>query len=123
MRPFGRPLIECYFGGSLAEALERGGSQAFFDFAKGELVDLLGSDFAKRITPIAEHSWGTDPFAGGAYSYAKPGYADSRAKLAAPVDGRLFFAGEACSTEDFSTAHGAYLSGVAAAEAWLGGRQ
>lgn len=123
MRPFGRPLIECYFGGSLAEALERGGSQAFFDFAKGELVDLLGSDFAKRITPIAEHSWGTDPFAGGAYSYAKPGYADSRAKLAAPVDGRLFFAGEACSTEDFSTAHGAYLSGVAAAEALLGGRQ
>jgi monoamine oxidase len=123
MRPFGRPLIECYFGGSLAETLERGGSQAFFDFAKGELVDLLGSDFAKRIGPIAEHSWGADPFAGGAYSYAKPGHADCRAKLAAPVDGRLLFAGEACSTEDFSTAHGAYLSGVAAAEALLGGRK
>jgi monoamine oxidase len=122
MRPFGRPLIECYYGGSLAETLERGGPQAFLEFAKGELVDLLGSDFARRIAPIAEHSWGTDPFARGAYSYARPGYADCRAALAAPVDGRLFFAGEACSKEDFSTAHGAYLSGRAAAEHVLGGR-
>ncbi|MGV3633319.1 MAG: flavin monoamine oxidase family protein [Pseudorhodoplanes sp.] len=116
MRPFGRPLIECYYGGSLAEDLERGGPQAFFDFAREELVNLLGSDFASRIAPVAGHSWGTDPFAGGAYSYAKPGYADCRAVLAAPVDGRLFFAGEACSPEDFSTAHGAYVTGLAAAE-------
>jgi hypothetical protein len=32
------------------------------------------------------------------------------------VDDRLFFAGEACSQHDYSTAHGAYLTGVAAAE-------
>jgi monoamine oxidase len=36
--------------------------------------------------------------------------------LAAPVDDRLFFAGEACSTNDYSTAHGAYRTGVKAAE-------
>jgi monoamine oxidase len=36
--------------------------------------------------------------------------------LAAPVDGRLFFAGEACSRHDFTTAHGAYLTGIEAAE-------
>ncbi|MGD9924921.1 MAG: flavin monoamine oxidase family protein [Pseudorhodoplanes sp.] len=121
LRPFGRPLIECYFGGSLAEQLEPGGAESFFDFAKGELVSLLGSDFASRIAPIAHHSWGTDPFAGGAYSYAKPGGADCRDVLAAPVEGRLFFAGEACSTDDFSTAHGAYRTGVAAAGALLAG--
>lgn len=119
MRPFGRPLIECYYGGSLAEALERGGPQAFFAFARDELVNLLGSDFARRIAPVSGHSWGIDPFAGGAYSYAKPGYADCRSVLAAPVDDRLFFAGEACSTDDFSTAHGAYLTGVSAAEGIL----
>jgi monoamine oxidase len=44
------------------------------------------------------------------------GCADDRATLVAPVDGRLFFAGEACSRADFSTAHGAYLTGLAAAE-------
>jgi monoamine oxidase len=35
--------------------------------------------------------------------------------LATSVDDRLFFAGEACSTYDYSTAHGAYRTGVAAA--------
>jgi monoamine oxidase len=116
MRPFGRPQIECYFGGSLAEELERSGPGAFFEFAKDELVNLLGSDFAKRIAPVAVHAWGADPFAGGAYSYAKPGYADCRSVLAAPVEDCLFFAGEACSPDDFSTAHGAYLTGTAAAQ-------
>jgi monoamine oxidase len=119
MRPFGRPLIECYYGGSLAQELERGGPQAFLEFARDELVSLLGNDFARRIAPVALHLWGADEFAAGAYSYAKPGYADSRAVLAAPVEDRLFFAGEACSPDDFSTAHGAYLTGAAAAEAVL----
>ncbi|MGQ7387969.1 FAD-dependent oxidoreductase [Streptococcus suis] len=43
--------------------------------------------------------------------------------LAAPVDERMFFAGEACSLRDFSTAHGAYANGIAAAEAILATRQ
>jgi monoamine oxidase len=32
------------------------------------------------------------------------------------VDGRLFFAGEACSKGDFSTAHGGWFTGTATAE-------
>jgi monoamine oxidase len=42
-----------------------------------------------------------------------------RAVLAAPVDHRLFFAGEACSAEFFSTVHGAWLTGVDAGRAAL----
>jgi monoamine oxidase len=61
-------------------------------------------------------AWGEDPYARGAYSYAVPGQADARAKLAAAVEDRILFAGEACSTQDFSTAHGAYLTGTKAAE-------
>ena len=57
-----------------------------------------------------------DPLALGSYSYALPGRADDRAVLAAPVDDRIFFAGEACSRTDFSTAHGAYRTGMRAAE-------
>ncbi|MEJ2435524.1 MAG: FAD-dependent oxidoreductase, partial [Pseudolabrys sp.] len=115
-RPFGRPMIECFFGGDNARALEAAGEDAFFDFAIGELTGLLGGDFAKRLKPIRIHLWGADPFARGAYSYALPDQAGARAVLAAPVDGRLFFAGEACSKGDFSTAHGGYLTGMAAAE-------
>ena len=116
LRPFGRPMIECYFGGALAAELEKGGEAAFVEFARGELIGLYGGDFARRVAPLALHGWSGDPFARGAYSYALPDRADDRAILAAPVDGRLFFAGEACSREDFSTAHGAYLTGIAAAE-------
>ena len=84
---------------------------------------MLGSDFARRIKPIRVHRWGSDPFALGAYSFALPGYADCRATLAEPVDDRLFFAGEACSLHDFSTAHGGYLTGVAAAEHVIAARR
>jgi monoamine oxidase len=122
LRPFGRPMIEAYFGGDNARALEQGGERAFFDFAVGELTGLLGSSFARRLAPIASHGWGADPFARGSYSSALPGHAGARAILAAPVDGRLFFAGEACSLHDFSTAHGALLTGLNAAELVLNAR-
>jgi monoamine oxidase len=115
-RPLGRPQIEAYYGGALAAELEAGGQAAFLDFAVGELTAHLGSDFAKRVKPVGSHRWRADEFARGSYSYALPGKADCRAVLAAPVDGRIFFAGEACSREDYSTAHGAYLTGVGAAE-------
>ncbi len=49
-----------------------------------------------------------------------PGHAGKRAVLAAPVDGRLFFAGEATSPNFFSTAHGAQDSGERAAGEVLG---
>jgi monoamine oxidase len=48
--------------------------------------------------------------------------ADRRQALAAPVDDRLFFAGEACSPVDFSTAHGGWITGIAAAEQVIAAR-
>ena len=122
IRPFGRPMIEGYFGGRLAAELETGGDAAFFDFAVAELTHLLGAAFARRLKPIRIHRWGADPLACGAYSYALPGCADGRQALAVPVDQRLFFAGEACSAADFSTAHGAWLTGVSAAEGVIAAR-
>jgi monoamine oxidase len=72
----------------------------------------------KRLTPIIESRWARDPYSLGAYSYGSQNARASRAALASPVDEKLFFAGEHTSDKDFSTAHGAYRSGVrAAAEA------
>jgi monoamine oxidase len=122
LRFFGWPVIECYFGGRLAGELEAGGERAFFDFAAAELGGVMGSDFSRRLKPLQMHCWGSDPFARGSYSYALLGKRDCRAILAAPVDGRLFFAGEACSQNDFSTAHGGYLTGVAAADQAIAAR-
>ncbi|MDR3420909.1 MAG: NAD(P)/FAD-dependent oxidoreductase [Xanthobacteraceae bacterium] len=122
-RPFGRPMIEAYFGGKCAAELEAQGENAFFDFAVSELRDVFGNEFGRRLKPIRIHRWGLDPLALGSYSFALPGSADCRATLAAPVDNRLFFAGEACSPNDFSTAHGAWQSGVTAADQVIAARR
>ena len=117
LRQMGLPVVEGFFGGDLARDLEGEGPGAFCAFAIDELVAVLGSQMRAALSPIAESAWARDPFARGAYSHARPGRAGMRAVLARPVEGRIFFAGEACSPHAFSTAHGAYQTGVAAAEA------
>ncbi|MCC6946128.1 MAG: FAD-dependent oxidoreductase [Bradyrhizobiaceae bacterium] len=120
-RPFGRPLVEGYFGGELARVLEHEGEAAFAQYAIDEIAGRFGGDIRARLRPVAATAWARDPHARGSYSYAMPGKAGARAILAQPVNDRLFFAGEACSAESFTTAHGAYETGVAAAESALAG--
>jgi monoamine oxidase len=120
LRPFGQPCIEGYFGGSFARQLEDAGNGALAVQAIDEIVAFLGNDFRRRLKPLAESRWAHDPFARGSYSHALPGHAGDRAVLASPVDGRLFFAGEATSPNFFSTAHGARDSGERAAREVLG---
>jgi monoamine oxidase len=116
IRPHGWPMISCYFGGRFATKLEQAGPQAMADFAIGELAGIYGSQIRARLRPLASSAWVSDPFARGSYSSALPAHADDRAIYMAPVDERIFFAGEACSRDQFGTAHAAYTSGVAAAD-------
>jgi monoamine oxidase len=121
LAPFGWPVIESFLGGDCAEMLEDGDDRAAADFAIGELVGLLGSDWRARLSLLGRSRWRHAPHIHGSYSHAKVGAAGQRAVLAEPIDNRLFFAGEACSPHDFSTAHGAYETGIAAADAVLAG--
>jgi len=116
LRPQGMACIEGYFGGSFARELEDAGEGALAQAAIDEIAGLLGNDFRKKLTPLASSRWAHDEFALGSYSHALPGHADDRAVLAASVDGRLFFAGEATAPNFFSTAHGALESGFRAAK-------
>jgi monoamine oxidase len=115
LRPFGQACIEGYFGGRFARELEDAGNGALAAQSIDEIAALLGNDYRRRLKPLAESRWAHDPFARGSYSHALPGHAGARAVLAAPVDERLFFAGEATSPNFFSTAHGARDSGERAA--------
>ena len=116
LRPFGQPCIEGFFGGRYAKTLEDAGDGAIAAASIDEIVSFLGSDFRCKLRPLKESRWAHDPFARGSYSHALPGHAGKRAVLAAPVDGRLFFAGEATSPNFFTTAHGARDSGERAAK-------
>ena len=109
-------MIEVYFGGSHAAALETGGERAFFDFAAGELSELVRQRLCEPHQADRHASLGRRSLRTRLLLLALPGKADCRAALAAPVDGRLFFAGEACSKGDFSTAHGGWFTGTATAE-------
>jgi len=116
LRPFGRPYIEAFLGGRCARGLEAEGKGAMTAFVLDELGALMGSDFRRGLQPLAETAWASDPWALGSYSHALPGHAGDRAVLARPVDGRLFFAGEATHARLYSTVHGAWESGLRAAD-------
>ena len=116
LRPFGQPCIEGFFGGRFARELEDAGDGAIAAHGIDEIVSFLGNDYRRKLKPLKESRWAHDPFARGSYSHALPAHAGQRAVLATPVDGRLFFAGEATSPNFFSTAHGARDSGERAAE-------
>jgi monoamine oxidase len=123
IRPFGRPVIECFFGGEGAEMIEKEGPAAGFDYAVGQLVALFGTEARQSLRPLIASSWSRSSRIGGAYSYALPGRAAARQALARPFEDRLFFAGEATNGQDFSTAHGAHDSGVRAAKEALAALQ
>jgi monoamine oxidase len=114
IRPMGMPVVEGFFGGEGARAIEQLGDDGAFAFAIEELVALLGSGFRKRLRPLVLSRWAQDPWIGGSYSHARPTHAAAREHLANAGDERIHFAGEAVSRSDYSTAHGAYDSGVAA---------
>ncbi|RYF87955.1 MAG: FAD-dependent oxidoreductase, partial [Caulobacteraceae bacterium] len=119
LRPFDRPMIEGYYGADLARGLEAEGQDGFYAFAVEELVHLLGSDMRRRLAPVVATMWGADPWAQGAYSHALPGHAGDRRILKAPVENRIFLAGEATAEAFYGTAHGAWMEGERAAEAVL----
>lgn len=73
---------------------------------------------AGRFTPTDTliTRWAQDKFAFGSYSYLADGSSPAdRKALRADVGSRLFFAGEATSTDFAATVHGALLEGRAAA--------
>jgi len=73
LNPFGRPVVEVFFGGTLARDLEGEGIGALADVALGELAGLFGEGVRHRLRPVAASNWAADPWARGAYSYARPG--------------------------------------------------
>jgi monoamine oxidase len=105
-----------------------GGPNAARLFGKSEAelaqlaIDSLQSGFGRkaRIRRLLDraylHDWQADPFSRGAYSYVIAGGQSARRALAAPVQGTLFFAGEASDTGGESgTVAGALQSGMRAA--------
>lgn len=116
LRPFGHALAVCYTGGQLAETvagMEQAETQAF---AMDHLAHAFGAGIRRRLHGCSITAWHKDPWARGSYSAAQPGGHLQRALLARPLSPYLQFAGEATHSQAFATAHGAWMSGIRAAE-------
>ena len=126
VRPYGYDYVVGSTTGRFAASLERCGKAASVEFLVEHFKAVFGSSVTGCLTDrVIATTWQGDPWTLGAYSAAGPGQAHQRAVLARPVDDRLFFAGEATSTDSFCTCHGAYLSGRRAVDeiaGVLGGR-
>ena len=77
----------------------------------GKLLGLERSGLERLLESAHFHDWQADPFARGAYSYGKVGAPQALEALARPLEGTLFFAGEATDTSGQNgTVHGAIAS-------------
>jgi monoamine oxidase len=117
------PLFTGWAGGPRSERWEarwrgrpsdRRGAEALA--ALGTLLGAAPEVLAREFVDAHAHDWGADPYARGAYSYVRVGGAGAGERLAEPVDGTLFFAGEhTAAGGHHATVHGAIASGRRAA--------
>jgi len=115
-RALGAPVLLGFNAADPAAEIERLDDAATIAAAHDALRAMFGTGFP---APVAAQitRWGRDPHALGSYSFNAVGTGPgSRRALAGPDwDGRIWFAGEAASVSHFGTAHGAVISGRAAA--------
>jgi monoamine oxidase len=122
-RPLHLPILTAWAGGPKALALAGLSKQALKQTAIESLAELFGQR-ASRLSSLLErfhaHDWASDPMSRGAYSYVTVGGSRARGLLSKPIEGTLFFAGEATDTSgQASTVAGALASGQRAAEELL----
>ena len=124
-RPPPFPVITAWAGGRNARELTQLDGAARVDAAVTALASALGADAGRLRQDLRggfSHNWLADPFARGAYSYAGVGGSEAGTELAVPIDGTLFFAGEATESDGQNgTVHGAIASGHRAANQVLAG--
>ena len=110
--PMRAPLLTAWAGGPKAAKLSGLSTRRLVAEALG-CVQRIFPD--ARLADALAQDWKQDPFARGGYSYVLVGGEGARDELAEPLDGTLFFAGEATDAEEAGTVAGALRSGMRAA--------
>lgn len=115
-RVSGQPVLMALNGGAAAAALDGLPAQRQAELAAEVLRGVYGQRY-RSPAAVQASGWWADEFSRGSYSFTAVGSGeDDRTALRAPIDGRLWLAGEAQHPSWHSTVHGAYASGRSAAE-------
>jgi monoamine oxidase len=115
IRPAGRPIVTAYLAEGGAAHISKLGNAGAGALLTEVLCSLFGTSTRPGVTQAQVSAWTTDPHVLGAYSYCRAGQAAARERLLELDLAPLYLAGEACSLDWYSTAHGAYVSGILAA--------
>jgi monoamine oxidase len=88
--------------------------------ALARVLHMARAELDARLVGWHVHNWTADPFARGAYSFVRAGGLEAPARLAQPLQGTLFFAGEATDNNGHTgTVHAALAAGQRAARALI----
>jgi len=124
--PVRAPLLTGWVGGVVAEALLAEEPLSRLErslVALSEVLAVPRRELEGQLDAWASHDWRADPFSRGAYSYIGVGGNGAPRALTRPVEGTLFFAGEATNAEEIGTVAGALSSGRRAARELLRARR
>lgn len=114
--PRAAPVLIGWAGGPAAHQLEALADDALRDAALDVLARQLGvgrKRLADLHTGFWRSRWDQDPYARGAYSYVRTGGMEASRALSGPLDGTLYFAGEAWAQgAGRGTVPGALASGL-----------
>jgi monoamine oxidase len=118
-RPMRTPVVTGWAGGPAARRLAGINEEVVLDQA----LDFLAVTFSQKRQRlagllVAHHlcDWQADPFSRGAYASVAVNGLDAPKRLAEPVEGTLYFAGEATHEQMMGTVAGAIASGYRAAD-------
>jgi monoamine oxidase len=117
-QPVRGPVLTGWVGGVRAETLLSEDPTSRLERSLVALSDIMAvprRELEEQLDAWASHDWRADPFARGAYSYLGVGGFNAPRALARPVEGTLFFAGEATTADQMATVAGALASGRRAA--------
>jgi monoamine oxidase len=112
--------LVAWAGGPRAEKLAASKEPAICEhaiLAAARVFHLSEAQVRSQLTGCYVHDWLHDPFSRCGYSYTPVNGAPLVKKLAEPVGGSVFFAGEATNQDgDQGTVHGSLTTGVRAAD-------
>lgn len=109
-------------GGVATRYVEMASDQDIVDDIIAELDGFYGGQASAHLVQAVVQNWSAEPYIRGAYSTGYRGDEQAiKRRLRAPVDGRLFFAGEALSGWNSSTVPGAMQSAYQAVQVLLEG--
>jgi polyamine oxidase len=118
----GKPIAVGFAGGDEARRLEALPDDEVVSLGLAALSAAVSRSLPTPEAVVVTH-WAADPFARGSYSSLAVGASgDDRDALTVPIGKRVFLAGEATNRQHPSTMHGAWESGLAAADRVIAAR-